>query len=107
MPSGAPDLFQHGPLAVAMDAVQAAWLEATRLGRTDHPAFAAALDEFAEAGRIAGVGVVALLKALHTIDRQIDGGDNALDWDHMRKHATSRVIRQFFDRSVDDPSPRP
>lgn len=88
--------FRAEPLASLYDALDDAWREATARSAPDHPPFLPAVAALASAARDAGLRVTDVLRALDALMLPKRGGDDRLDWDHMRQAAGTAAIAAYY-----------
>ena len=78
------------------DRMYEAWGEARRKHDPELPAFTESLKALARHARATNLDVSALLKALDSVTRPESGGEQVLDWDHVREIAGRVVIRAYY-----------
>ncbi|GJG85514.1 hypothetical protein tb265_06950 [Gemmatimonadetes bacterium T265] len=77
-------------------AVRAAWRDGHAARHPQYPPLERALERLARAARDHGIVTSAVLRTLDAVCRPADGGDDALDWDHVREWAGGVVIRAYY-----------
>jgi hypothetical protein len=92
MPAAVPSALRDGHY----QAVRTAWVEGCRLGDRQYPPLRTALERLALEARACGVSAAEVLRTLDTVCRRQAGGDEALDWDHVREWAGRVVIRAYY-----------
>lgn len=92
VPAVVPPALRDGPF----DGVRAAWVAGCRAHAPQHPPLRGALERLARTARAQGVPVGAVLRTLDAVCRPADGGDGALDWDHVRAWAGGVVIAAYY-----------
>lgn len=92
VPALVPAALRDGPY----QAVRAAWVAGCRAHAPEHPPLRAALERLARTARAAAVPAAAVLRTLDAVCDSRNGGDSALDWDHVRPWAGAVAIRAYY-----------
>ena len=95
-PSGVPDTVP-APLRDGLyQAVRTAWSAGRAAHHPHYPPLERALEHLARHARTQEIPMSAVLRTLDAVCRPAVGGDDALDWDHVRAWAGGVVIHAYY-----------